>query len=67
MSFQVMHGYQGNIEGEAQGLGVVDPHQKRTNQSGTLSYRHTVQIPKLNFGFAQGGLDDGGNIFEVPP
>lgn len=67
MSFQVMHSYQGKIETETQGLGVVDPHQERTDQSGALSYRHTIQIHWSDSGFAKRGLDHGANVFEVPP
>ena len=59
MSFQVVHGYQRKIEAETQGLGVIDSHQERADQSGPLSYRYAVQIPRLDSGFPAGCLDDG--------
>ena len=66
MSFQVMHGHQRKIETETQSLGVVDPNQERSDQSGALSYRNAIQIPRPDSGVPQGGPDDRGYVFEVP-
>jgi len=65
MSFQMVHGQQGSLQGISQRLGGTESHQERPHQTGALGDGNGVEVTGVNGRFLEGLANDGENRFHV--